>query len=93
MSLEDAIGKARAELEELKAREASLLDSSGMKSLIATLTEENQRLNAERTATRERIEQLKAAIAEAKERRAEVELELKGARARVLKLGAAVRKR
>jgi regulator of replication initiation timing len=64
-----------------------------MKSLIATLTEENQQLNAERTAIRERIDALAALVKAAKERQAELELQLKGARSRVQKLNAAVRQR
>ncbi len=90
MSLEDAIAKARAELEHLKQREVAELHASGVEGVIAQLTAENQALQEARAKLRTDITQLEAAVEAARQNGAELELQLKGARARVQKLTFAV---
>lgn len=90
MSLADAIAAARAELEQLKLKETEQLDRSGLRDTVQRLTAENQALSDRRTEVRERIEEAKRAIAAAREHGAELELQIKGARARVAKLQAAI---
>jgi chromosome segregation ATPase len=90
VSLEDAIAKARAELEALKEREAEVAAASGVDSLVEQLTAENQALQEQRMKVREEIDRLEAAVTAARQRGSELELQLKGARARVQKLTAAV---
>lgn len=90
MSLRDALDAARAELEQLKAQGAQSLERSGLRETLQQLTAENQELTERRAEARERLADLQKAIAAAKQHGAELELQLKGARARVAKLVGAV---
>ena len=90
MSLHDALAAARAELEQLKAQSAESLERSGLRETLQQLTAENQELTERRAEARERLQDLQKAIAAAKQHGAELELQLKGARARIAKLVAAV---
>jgi len=90
MSLEEAIARARAELEKLKAEEAEQLQASGVESLVQQLTAENQALQDQRMEVRQQLETLEERVAAARQQGAELELQLKGARARVQKLTVAV---
>ncbi|MBL8956350.1 MAG: hypothetical protein JNK82_36590 [Myxococcaceae bacterium] len=88
MSLEQALAKARAELEELKLREAEALKQAGVDSLIGQLTAQNQAIQDQRMQVREAIDRVEAELVVVRQRGAELELKLKGARSRVLKLSA-----
>ena len=90
MSLQDAIAAARAELARLKAMETAALERSDLRGAVEQLTAENQHLSEQRQEARERITELKKAVTAATEHGAELELQLKGARARLARLTAAV---
>jgi hypothetical protein len=90
VSLDDAIARAKAELERLRAQEAAALEQSGIRGLVAQLTAENQALTVRRTELRDRLDELGKALAAAKQHGAMVELQIKGAKARVEKLTQAV---
>ncbi|MBK7857067.1 MAG: hypothetical protein IPJ65_00325 [Archangiaceae bacterium] len=92
-SLPEAVARARAELQALEAREAEQLEKSGLRDTVHRLTDENQALQLEREAVREGTDRLRAELKAAQEQRATLELQLKGARARVQRLSLALRPR
>lgn len=90
MSLQDAVAKAKAELESLKAQEQAALARSGLRDTVNLLTQENQALTERRSEARERLDEVKKAITAARDFGALLELQIKGARSRVEKLRSAV---
>jgi len=91
-SLEAALSAAKAELEQLRGREAEQLERSGLRETVHQLTLDNQVLSDERERLRRRVDELKRELAAAREQRAMIELQIKGARARVQRLASSVRR-
>ena len=85
-TLREKLDEALAELAGLRAREADRLESSGLREQLEALNAENQRLSEQRQAARMGLEAAQRDLANAWEHHGVLELQLKGARARVARL-------
>lgn len=90
MSLTDALQAAKEQLTKLRAQEAEQLEKSGLRETVQELTLDNQLLTDERERVRREIDRVTRDLAEVREHKALLEQQIKGARARMARLSAAV---